>query len=121
ILLLPLVFLLRRPPPEPAIPAASADGSRPMTSARTALGSPQFAVLAITFFFCCAAHSGPIFHMVSYATVCGIAPMAAVSIYGVEGAAGLVGRLLLGVLADRFGVKEVIIGGLAVQALAISG
>ncbi len=30
--------------------------------------SPQFIVLGLTFFACCAAHSGPIFHMVSYAT-----------------------------------------------------
>ncbi|TIP55897.1 MAG: MFS transporter, partial [Mesorhizobium sp.] len=52
-----------------------------------ALRSPQFIVLALTFFACCAAHSGPIFHMVSYAMLCGIAPMAAVSIYSIEGLA----------------------------------
>jgi MFS family permease len=45
--------------------------------------------------------------------------MAAVSIYSVEGLAGLGGRLLLGVLADRFGVKQVLVAGLPVQALAI--
>src|SRR6266446_5408726 len=50
-------------------------------------------------------HSGPIFHMVSYAMLCGVPAMAAVSIYSVEGLAGLGGRLLLGVLADRLGVK----------------
>lgn len=92
----------------------------PEMSARSALRSPQFLVLGLTFFACCAAHSGPIFHMVSYAIVCGVTPMAAVSIYSVEGLAGLGGRLLLGVLADRIGVKPVLIGGLAVQALAIA-
>ena len=60
-----------------------------------ALGSPQFAVLALTFFACCAAHSGPIFHTVSYAIGCGLPAMAAVTIYSVEGLAGLGGRLLL--------------------------
>ncbi len=45
-----------------------------------ALKSPQFLVLGGTFFLCCAAHSGPIFHMVSYAIFCGIPTMAAVSI-----------------------------------------
>ena len=74
-------------------------------------------MLALTFFLCCAAHSGPIFHMVSYAMICGIPPMAAVSIYSVEGLAGLGGRLLLGVLADRLGVKRVLIAGLLVQAV----
>jgi hypothetical protein len=81
-------------------------------SAAQALCSPQFLVLALTFFFCCAAHSGPIFHMVSYAIGCGVLAMAAVTIYSVEGLAGLGGRLLLGLLADRLGVKRVLIGGL---------
>ena len=76
-------------------------------------------MLAVVFFVCCAAHSGPIFHMVSYAMACGIAPMAAVSIYSVEGLAGLGGRLLFGVAGDRYGAKRVLIVGLPIQALAI--
>jgi MFS family permease len=88
-------------------------------SAAQAFRSPQYLVLGLTFFACCAAHSGPIFHMVSYAIFCGVAPMAAVTIYSVEGLAGLGGRLLLGMLADRFGAKQVLIAGLMVQALAI--
>jgi MFS family permease len=47
---------------------------------------------------------------------CGIAPMAAVSIYSLEGIAGLGGRVLFGVLADRLGVKRVLITGLLIQA-----
>ena len=58
--------------------------------------------------------------MVSYAISCGVAPMAAVSVYSVEGLAGLGGRLLLGVLADRLGAKPVLIAGLLVQACAIA-
>ena len=85
-----------------------------------ALRSPQFIVLGLTFFACCAAHSGPIFHMVSYAMLCGVAPMAAVSIYSVEGLAGLGGRVLFGVLGDRLGVKPVLIAGLAIQAAVIA-
>jgi MFS family permease len=57
--------------------------------------------------------------MVSYAIFCGVPAMAAVSIYSVEGLAGLGGRLLLGLLADRFGAKQVLIVGLLVQAMAI--
>jgi len=75
-------------------------------------------VLAMTYFFCCGAHSGPIFHTVSYAMLCGLAPMAAVTIYSVEGLAGLGGRLLLGVAGDRFGVKPVLVSGLLIQAFA---
>ena len=50
---------------------------------------------------------------------CGIPTMAAVTIYSVEGAAGLAGRLLFGVAADRYGVKRMIVAGLLLQALAI--
>ena len=89
-------------------------------SSGEAFRSPQFIVLASTFFLCCAAHSGPVFHMVSYAIGCGIAPLAAVSIYSVEGLSGLGGRVLLGLLADRFGAKRVLIAGLLVQAFAIA-
>jgi MFS family permease len=84
-----------------------------------ALRSPQFLVLALTFFCCCAAHSGPIFHMVSQAMICGIPAMTAVSIYSVEGLSGLGGRLFLGLLADRLGAKPVLVCGLLVQAFAI--
>ena len=59
--------------------------------------------------------------MVSYAVTCGIPAMAAVSIYSVEGLAGLGGRLLLGVLADRLGVKRVLVAGLVVQAFVMGG
>ena len=44
--------------------------------------------------------------------------MSAVTIYSVEGAAGLGGRLLFGILGDRLGAKPVLVAGLAVQALA---
>jgi MFS family permease len=115
--LIPAALLIRRPPAAKLGAGPARDGAG--LSVAQALRSPQFIVLALTFGLCCAAHSGPIFHMVSYAITCGIAPMAAVSIYSVEGLSGLGGRLLLGVLADRLGVKPVLIAGLLVQALAI--
>jgi len=121
VLLIPAALLVRRPfakastasNPVPAVSEGSA-------SVLEAFRSPQFVVLAATFFLCCAAHSGPIFHMVSYAIGCGIAPLAAVSIYSVEGLSGLGGRVLLGLLADRLGAKRVLIVGLLVQAGAIA-
>ncbi|MEI9405971.1 MFS transporter [Mesorhizobium argentiipisi] len=122
VLLLPAVLLVRQPPAA----AAASDGTPapviddPGMSVGQALRSPQFIVLGLTFFACCAAHSGPIFHMVSYAMSCGVAPMAAVSIYSVEGLAGLGGRVLYGVLGDRLGVKPVLVTGLAIQGLVIA-
>jgi MFS family permease len=120
ILLVPVALLVRRPAGATNHGTANAAADPPDMSAAQALYSPQFLVLAATFFLCCAAHSGPIFHMVSYAMLCGVPAMAAVSIYSVEGLAGLGGRLLLGVVADRLGVKRVLVAGLLVQALAIA-
>jgi len=54
---------------------------------------------------------------VSYAIACGIAPLAAVTIYSVEGLAGLGGRVLFGLAGDRFGAKRVLVIGLLAQAL----
>jgi MFS family permease len=122
VLLLPAALFVRRPPERPsAAPTAEDAGAAPAAdlTLSQALTSPQFLILGFTFLLCCAAHSGPIIHAVSYAMWCGLGSMAAVSIYSVEGLGGLAGRLLLGLLGDRFGAKRVIIGGLAVQAVAI--
>ena len=117
--LLPAALLLRRPPALAPRTTGSAVPEAEGFTARQALGSRQFIVLAATFGACCLAHSGPIFHVVSYAMICGLPAMAAVSVYSLQGLAGLGGRLLLGVLADRHGAKLVLIGGLLLQTLAI--
>jgi MFS family permease len=117
LVLVPAALLVRQPPPAQAgasVPRPEEGG----LSLGAALRSLPFIVLALTFFACCAMHSGPIFHTISYAMFCGIPAMAAVSIYSLEGFAGLGGRVLLGLLADRHGAKPVLIAGLLVQALA---
>ncbi len=121
VLLIPAALLVRKAPARATTDAAEMTGDSAGPTVGQAFRSPQFIVLALTFAACCGAHSGPIFHMVSYAIFCGVAPMAAVSIYSVEGLAGLGGRVLFGVAADRFGVKPVLIGGLMLQAFAIAG
>lgn len=116
-LLVPAALLVRRPPETVAgSSGAPAEGGEGMTVG-LALRSPQFIVLSLTFFCCCAAHSGPIFHTVSYALACGLPAMTAVTIYGVEGLAGLGGRVLFGLLGDRFGARRVVVMGLMVQAV----
>jgi MFS family permease len=123
VLLVPAAMLIRKPPPAiptpgmPEHPTRAASATPPMTAAQ-AFRTFAFAALALTHFACCAAHSGPIFHMVTYAIGCGITPMAAVSVYGVAGLSGLGGRLLLGVASDKFGAKPVLVLGLALQAVA---
>ena len=114
--------LLVRPAPQPAAPSTAGGIVMPEAqwTVAQALRTPQFITLALAHFACCAAHSGPIFHMVSYAMICGIAPLTAVTVYSLAGFSGLGGRLLLGALADRLGAKPVLVGGLFVQAMSVA-
>lgn len=114
-LLPPVAFLVRRAPPAARVERRVAEAEM---TVRQALTSQQFAVLAGTYFLCCATHSGPLFHTVSYAISCGLPVMAAVSIYSVEGLSGLAGRIVFGLLGDRFGAKRTFVSGLVVQAIA---
>jgi MFS family permease len=116
--LVPVSFLVRRPP---ALERASAPGGdtaspQPAMPIGQLLRSPQFIVLVLTNFFCCATHSGPIIHTVSYAVTCGIPLTTAVTIYSVEGLAGLGGRIAFGLAGDRFGARRTLIVGLLMQA-----
>jgi MFS family permease len=117
-IVVPAAWLLRPPPAQPAETRTSAGGPAELSVAQ-ALRTPQFAAIALTYFACCAAHSGPIFHMVSYALACGVAPLAATTVFSVAGLGGLVGRIACGLLADRVGAKAVLLTGLGVQAFAI--
>ena len=121
--MIPVSLLVRRPPAlEAATAVASPDAdAQPDMSVGEAVRSPQFVILLLTNFFCCATHSGPIFHTVSYALTCGIPMIAAVSIYSVEGLAGMGGRIAFGILGDRLGAKRVLVAGLLLQAFAVLG
>jgi MFS family permease len=116
--MIPASLLVRRPPALAHAPAAPAgEGAPPADmSMGEALRSPQFLILIATNFFCCATHSGPIIHTVSYAVSCGIPLIAAVTIYSIEGLAGMGGRIAFGLMGDRFGAKRVLVSGLLAQA-----
>ncbi|WP_426959019.1 MFS transporter [Muricoccus radiodurans] len=119
-LMIPAALLVRRPPAlfDERTGVAAAEPQPGMT-VRWAVRSPQFITLMLANFFCCATHSGPIFHTVSYAVTCGIPLIAAVSIYSVEGLAGLFGRIGFGLAGDRFGAQPVLALGLLAQAFGV--
>ncbi|WP_322084418.1 MFS transporter [Burkholderia sp. BCC1972] len=124
VVMIPVSLLVRRAPalgqaPAPAAPSPT--GTPAAMSVADALRSPQFMILLLTNFFCCATHSGPIFHTVSYAVTCGIPLIVAVSIYSVEGLAGMGGRIAFGILGDRLGAKRMLVAGLLAQALGALG
>src|SRR5690606_6643644 len=97
VLMIPAALLVRRPPAlEGGHTGMAAEEPQSGMTVGTAVRSPQFITLMLANFFCCATHSGPIFHTVSYAVTCGIPMIAAVSIYSVEGLAGMFGRIGFG-------------------------
>jgi MFS family permease len=123
-IMVPVALLVRRPlalAQAPAAAPAPGAAQEPALSVGQALRSAPFLILVATSFLSCATHSGPIFHTVSYAVTCGIPLMAAVSIYSLEGLAGMGGRLVFGLLGDRFGAARVLVLALLAQAIVALG
>ena len=118
LLIIPAALLIRNAPPQPERRGATVM-AEPDVAARDVVMSPQFWAVSLTHFACCAAHSGPIFHMVTNAIDQGIPRMAAASVLGVSGLASIAGRIGCGLLADRFGAKRTLIVGLAMQAVMV--
>lgn len=124
VIMVPMALLIRRPPAlAAAASAAAVPGAalEPGLSVGRAIRSAPFLILVLTSFLSCATHSGPIFHTVSYAVTCGIPLMAAVSIYSMEGLAGMGGRLVFGLMGDRFGAARVLVLALLAQAIVVLG
>ena len=116
VVMIPVSLLVRRAPALESAAMQASGPAEPSMSLSEVVKSPQFVILLLTNFFCCATHSGPIFHTVSYAITCGIPMIAAVTIYSVEGLAGMGGRVVFGLLGDRFGAKHILVLGLLAQA-----
>ena len=121
LVVIPAAFLIREPAGGSRGAPAVTFGSegRELTAAQ-AFRTPQFAAIAVTYFACCAAHSGPIFHMVTNVMDHGVSAMAATTVLSVAGLASLGGKIVCGLVADRAGAKRTLVTGLAIQALAVS-
>ena len=107
---------------QPFRPAHSPSRGRP-PAAETAAHSPwrtwPFWAIALTHFCCCAAHSGPLFHLVTHAMDQGVARMTAASILAVSGLTSIFGRIGTGIVADRVGAKPTLLVALGFQAVLI--
>ena len=121
LIVIPAAFLVRNPPRSDvavALGTTARDGRE--LSIGQVMRTPQFAAIALTHFACCAAHSGPIFHMVTHAIDRGVPAMAAATVLSAAGLASLSGKIVCGLFADRVGAKRTLVTGLALQAAAIS-
>ena len=121
LVVVPTALLIRNAPSEMGA-VALGGGAAPQRDYSTAqvLRAPQFWAIALTHFACCAAHAGPIFHMVTHAIDQGVVPIVAATVLGVSGLSSIPGRIGCGLLADRFGAKRTLIAGLALQAVMVS-
>jgi MFS family permease len=117
LVVLPLALVIREHPREDL--EAERRRASPRPGAADVMRTPQFWALALTHFACCAAHSGPIFHMVTHAIDRGVPAMAAASVLGISGLASIAGRVGCGLLADRFGARRVLVVGLGLQATIV--
>jgi MFS family permease len=140
VVVVPCALLLRQPSaagaqfPDPLAspPAAARQAGPPHSpSGGQPEGPPQvnntppwrtwaFWVIALTHFCCCAAHSGPLFHLVSHAMDQGVARMTAAGILGVSGLTSIFGRIGTGIVADRVGAKHTLLVALTAQAVIIA-
>jgi predicted MFS family arabinose efflux permease len=104
-------------------PPLSPHGGQPSAPVALSAGaifrSGPFWAIALTHFACCAAHSGPIFHLVTHAIDQGVARMSAASLLGLSGLSSIFGRVGTGIVADRVGAKPTLIAALSLQALTV--
>ncbi|HEY7541802.1 MAG TPA: MFS transporter [Methylomirabilota bacterium] len=120
LVVIPVALLVKNAPAEMGAVAlgGAATRQREFTTSEV-LRAPQFWAIALTHFACCAAHAGPIFHMVTHAIDQGVASMVAATVLGVSGLASIGGRISCGMIADRFGAKPTLLVGLGLQAVMV--
>jgi MFS family permease len=117
---IPIALVIKNAPADMGATAmgGTAAPQRDFSTAQV-LRAPQFWAIALTHFACCAAHAGPIFHMVTHAIDQGVAAMVAATVLGVSGLSSIAGRIVCGLIADRFGAKPTLVAGLGLQAATI--
>jgi len=120
LVVIPVALLVKNAPADMGAVALGGAATRQREfSTREVLRAPQFWAIALTHFACCAAHAGPIFHMVTHAIDQGVATMVAATVLGVSGLSSMGGRIVCGMIADRFGAKPTLLVGLAFQAVMV--
>jgi len=118
---IPLALLLKNPERAPAAAVPATVPGEARSAAGQALRAWPFWGIALTHFSCCAAHSGPLFHLVTHAMDQGVARMTAAGILGASGLSSIFGRIGTGIVADRVGAKRTLLTALALQAGLIVG
>ncbi len=88
-------------------------------SLKEAVHSMQFWVVCAVFFCSAFCRLTIIVHFVPYATELGVPAMTAANILAVIGALSIVGRVVLGIIADRIGNRQVFIIGFVLMSATL--
>ncbi|WP_431271169.1 MFS transporter [Dankookia sp. P2] len=117
-LMLPLVLVLRRPPPrqEPVRIVADAAASSPLGLRPNTLQ----VLLGIAGIACCIAMAMPQVHIVAYCVDLGYGPARGAEMLSVMLACGVVSRLAFGAILDRIGSTATLLLSASLQALALA-
>ena len=116
VLMLPLALLLRD---APRIGAAAAAAAGPAYAyARTRVH--VLVVLCIAVVFCCVCMATPIMHVAALGSDRGLGARESAGLLGVMFGAGIIGRIVFGAVADRFGsLQSYIVASAGQTALAV--
>ncbi len=115
----PLALLVRTAPRQATAQGAAA--AAPAAAEAPPLMSPQRAVawLSTAVIFCCICMAVPLVHVVALITDRGIAPQTAAAVFMTLMVAGLVGRVLMGRLADAWGGLRAYVAASLAQTLVV--
>lgn len=126
VVILPLAWLVRNHPRDMGLepyggpePAPSAGERQQEYTLMRVLSTSAFWLIALMHTLCCMAHSGPLFHMVSNMIDHGIDKLAAATVFALAGLASIPGRIITGLLAERYGSKTMLVLWLTSQATTI--
>jgi MFS family permease len=125
-IILPVATLILNRPQDVGLQPYGSDASTTPSTASPVyanfgqiLRAPAFWVIAFVHLFCCTAHSGPLFHMVSQVIDAGVPKLAAATVFSWASLASMFGRIGTGILAERWGSKTVLVAWLFMQASAV--
>ncbi len=118
--MLPLAFVLRRPPPQHAPLSSTAASITHAPGVNGALSHTTImALLLIAGFACCMAMAMPQVHLVAYCGDLGYGPARGAEMLSLMMAMGVVSRLVSGWICDRIGGLMTLLIGSVLQGLAL--
>jgi MFS family permease len=118
--MLPLAWLLRRPPPVTELPLSRASAMRAAGADALGLSARTLqTLLIIAGLACCVAMSMPQVHLVAYCSDLGYGPARGAEMLSLMLGCGIVSRLAFGLICDRIGGLRTLLLGSSLQGFAL--